>query len=492
VDALPELHRPWLDAIAIRCPGCAEAVRRVPEVGDCWLDAGVVPFSTLRQREDRAEWRRWFPADFIVEAVGQLRGWFYAMLFMATALEGRSPYRTVLAHERVLAADGREMHKSAGNAVRLEDALAQMGPDVVRHIFASQPITEPLRWSAEAGRDVKRRFLTLWNVYGLFVTYANVDRPALERFDRVPAHPGPLEQWLLSRLQATVAEVRSAFDAYQIRRAVSAVDAFIHDDLSNWYVRRRRRQFWKAELDHDKQAAYQGLYHVLVRVGQLLAPVMPFMAEHLYRSLVPAVSPEAPPSIHLVRFPEPDPALARPALEGQVASARRVLTVGLAARNAAGLKVRQPLARALVVAPPEVVAGARAFEADVLDELNVERLEPVSGLDGRDGFAEAVDHEVIVALDTAITPDLRRKGLARHLVHHVQILRKAAGLDVEHRIRLAVEADGEVVEAVERHRTYIAAETLAVELRLGAAPAGWTAREADLDRARAIVAITRA
>jgi isoleucyl-tRNA synthetase len=492
VDALPELHRPWLDAVAIRCPGCAQPVRRVPEVGDCWLDAGVVPFSTLRQREDRAEWERWFPADFIVEAVGQLRGWFYAMLFMATALEGRSPYRTVLAHERVLAADGREMHKSAGNAVRLEDALAEMGPDVVRHIFASQPITEPLRWRAEAGRDVKRRFLTLWNVYGLFVTYANLDRPALEHFDRVPAHAGPLEQWLLSRLQATVAEVRSALDAYQIRRAVGAVDAFIHDDLSNWYVRRRRRQFWKADLDPDKQAAYQSLYHVLLRVGQLLAPVMPFMAEHLYRSLVPPVLPAAPPSIHLVPFPEADPALARPALESQVASARRVLTVGLAARNAAGLKVRQPLARALVVASSDVVAGALAFEADVLDELNVERLEPVSGLDGRDGFAAAVDHEVTVALDTAITPELRRKALARHLVHHVQMLRKAAGLDVEHRIRLAVEAAGEVVEAIERHRAYIAAETLAVELRLEAAPAGWTAREADLDRARAVVAITRA
>jgi isoleucyl-tRNA synthetase len=169
-----------------------------------------------------------------------------------------------------------------------------------------------------------------------------------------------------------------------------------------------------------------------------------------------------------------------------------VLTVGLAARNAARLKVRQPLARALLVAPPEIVAGARAFEADVLDELNVEHLEPVNSLAGRDGFATAVEHDVTVALDTAITPDLRRKALARHLVHHVQMLRKAAGLDVEHRIRLAIEADGEVVEAVERHRAYIAAETLTVELRLEAPPAGWTAREADLDRARAVVALTRA
>ena len=310
VDAVPELHRPWLDDILIRCPGCAQPVRRIPEVGDCWLDAGIVPFSTLGYLEDRPQWERWFPADFIVEAVGQLRGWFYAMLFMSTALEGTSPYRTVLAHERVLAADGREMHKSWGNAVWLDDALEKMGPDVIRHMFASQTITEPIRFSFEAARDVKRRFLTFWNVYSLFVTYANLDRPPLPGPDSVPLHVAPLEQWLLSRLQATIAEVRLAFDTYQIRRAVTAVDAFVHDDLSNWYVRRRRREFWKGTLDREKEAAFQVLYHVLVRVCQLLAPVMPFITEQVYQNLVRAVLPDAPVSLHLTAFPEPDPARA--------------------------------------------------------------------------------------------------------------------------------------------------------------------------------------
>ena len=307
VDAVPELHRPWLDGILIRCPGCAQPVRRIPEVGDCWLDAGIVPFSTLGYLEDRQQWERWFPADFIVEAVGQLRGWFYALLFMSTAMEGTSPYRTVLAHERVLAADGREMHKSWGNAVWLDDALEKMGPDVIRHMFASQTITEPIRFSFEAARDVKRRFLTFWNVYSLFVTYANLDRPPLQGPDSLPLHVAPLEQWLLSRLQATIAEVRLAFDTYQIRRAVTAVDAFIHDDLSNWYVRRRRREFWKGTLDHEKQAAFQVLYHVLVRVCQLLAPVMPFITEHVYQNLVRAVSPDAPVSLHLTASRNPTP-----------------------------------------------------------------------------------------------------------------------------------------------------------------------------------------
>jgi len=560
VDALPELHRPWLDGIVIRCPACAQPVRRIPEVGDCWLDAGIVPFSTLGYLEDRRRWERWFPADFIVEAVGQLRGWFYALLFMSTALEGTGPYRTVLAHERVLAADGREMHKSWGNAVWLDDALEQLGPDVIRHMFASQAITEPLRFGLEAARDVKRRFLTFWNVYSLFVTYANLDRPQLQGPDSVPPQLAPLEQWLLSRLQATVAEVRLAFDTYQIRRAVAAVDAFIHDDLSNWYVRRRRREFWKAALDQEKQAAFQVLYHVLVRVCQLLAPVMPFVTEHVYQTLVRSVSPDAPVSLHLLPFPEPDPARAQPDLEAAVVATRRVLKAGLAARNAARLKVRRPLGRALLVAPPEVERAVRAFEPDILDELNVERLEAVTSPDspvtiaveldihdtstlppnavpalraalaarpgrtvrnallatgsitlpvgdvevrlgwadldftveGREGFAAAADRDVIVALDTTMTPDLRRKAVARHLVHQIQMMRKEARLNVDDRVRLAVDAHGEVAQAIEAHSPYICGETLAVELRRGAPPGDWMTRELDLEEARVRVALTRA
>jgi len=559
VDALPELHRPWLDDLPIRCPGCAQPVRRIPEVGDCWLDAGIVPFSTLGYLEDRPGWERWFPADFVVEAVGQLRGWFYAMLFMSTALEGTSPYRTVLAHERVLAGDGREMHKSWGNAVWLDDALEKMGPDVIRHMFASQAITEPIRFTFEAARDVKRRFLTFWNVYSLFVTYANLDRPPLQAPDRLPLHVAPLEGWLLSRLHATIAEVRLAFDTYQIRRAVTAVDAFIHDDLSNWYVRRRRREFWKGTLDPEKQAAFQVLYHVLVRVCQLLAPVMPFIAEHVYQNLVRAVSPDAPVSLHLTGFPEPDPARVQPDLEADVAAARRVLRVGLAARNAAGLKVRKPLGRALLVAPPEVERAVRAFEPDILDELNVERFEPLPTLgdrvavsveldmgdtsalppnavpalraalaarpgtivrdtllavghltlpvgdlevklgwadlsfrvEGREGFAAAADREVIVALDITMTPDLRRKALARHLVHQIQLMRKEARLNVGDRIRISVDAHGEVAEALQEHARHICGETLAVELRYGLPPGGWLTREVDLEEARATVAVAR-
>ncbi len=560
VEALPELHRPWIDAVRIACPGCGEPVRRVAEVGDCWLDAGIVPFSTLGYLEDRERWVRWWPADVVVEGAGQLRGWFYALLFIAAVLEGTSPYRTVVAHERVLAADGREMHKSWGNAVWFDDAVGEMGPDVVRALFASQVLTEPLRFGPAAAREVKRRFLTFWNVYRLFVTYANVERPRLDSPDALPAGAGPLERWLLSRLQATIAEARTALDGYQLRRAVAAVEAFVHDDLSNWYVRRRRREFWKSALDSGKQAAYQTLYHVLVRVSQLLAPVMPFVTEHVYRNLVAGQRPDAPPSIHLTPFPSPDPARVNPALDAAVAAVRRVLSVGLAARNAGGLKGYQPLGRALLVAPPEVAHAVKAFEADLLDELNVERVQTVASLsdriavdvqlDLRDasalppgsvprlraalaarhgaalrdellagghlvldaegtevrlgwadlavtvrglaGFAAAADRDVVVALDATLTPALRRKGLARRVVHLVQTLRKDARLEVEDRIRLALDVDPEAALALEEHRSYICAETLAVELSLGPLPAEWIARESRAEDGRVGIALARA
>jgi isoleucyl-tRNA synthetase len=325
-------------------------------------------------------------------------------------------------------------------------------------------------------------------------------------------------------------------------------------------VRRRRREFWKGILDPEKQAAFQVLYHVLVRVCQLLAPVMPFVTEHVYQNLVRAVSPDAAVSLHLTRFPEPDAARAQPDLEADVAAARRVLRVGLAARNAAGLKVRKPLGRALLVAPPDVERAVRAFASDILEELNVERLDTVPSLDdhlaisaeldmddtsalppnavpalraalaehpgrmvrdallavghftlpvgdvevrlgwadlhfileGRDGVVAAADRDVTVALDTTMTPDLRRKALVRHLVHQIQLMRKEARLNVDDRIRIAVDAHGEVAEAIEAHSDYICGETLAVELRCGVSPRDGLTRVVDLEASRVSVSVGRA
>jgi isoleucyl-tRNA synthetase len=517
VDRLPELHRPWIDDVAIRCPQCSAAVRRVPEVGDCWLDAGIVPFSTLGYLEDRSAWARWFPADFVVEMAAQVRGWFYAQLFMSVALEGRAPYRTVMAHERVLGADGREMHKSWGNAIWLDDAIDGMGSDAVRYLFAAQAITDPVKLGPGAGREVTRRFLTLWNVYTLFVTYANVDRPVLPPDASAPRTRGGLEGWILARLQSTIREARDALDAYQLPRAVRAVEDFVQDDLSNWYVRRRRRELWKGEMTEGKALAYGTLFHVLVRVCQLLAPVMPFVADSIYRGLMVKRDASTPSSVHLTPFPDPDAGLVDPELEEGVAFVRRVLRVGLGVRSAAALKVRQPLARVLVLAPPAMLPRLREFEADVLDELNVEAMEAApmdpavadalrahgrvtwaptgrapAVLTAGDGpLRAAADGDVVVALDTRLTDALQRKGFARQLVHQIQLLRKAAGLAVDDRIHLAIATDSNRLAAIDEHRDYLCEETLALDLVLGEPPTGFAVQQVRLETGTAVVGLRR-
>ena len=513
VDALAELHRPWIDRIGIRCPGCGLEVPRIAEVGDCWLDGGIVPFSTLGYLEDRDYWSRWFPADVVVEGAAQLRGWFYALLFMSVTLEDRAPYRTVVAHDRVLAEDGREMHKSWGNAVWFDEAVERMGPDVLRYLFSVHPITDPIRFGWDAGREVKRRFLTLWNVYRLFVTYARLDHPPLVADAAPPAAATGLEAWLLARLQSVIREVRAALDAYQLRRALLTVEGFIQEDLSNWYVRRRRRQFWKGEMTEQKARSYQTLYHVLVRVSQLLAPFTPFLAEEMYRNLVAEGFTDAPISVHLTRFPAPLAALEAPGLVGGVSFVRRALTVGLAARQSAGLKVRQPLARAVVVAPASACPWLREFEADLLEELNVEGLVAVPSPEGGGGQAPggasdavvlpggeriviargepgtAADREVAVVLDIRLTPALTRKGLARQLVHQVQLLRKKAGLSVEDRIHLSVAAGADVRAVIEEHRDHICAETLATGLTFDEALSGLVVEEASVAGTRVRLAL---
>ena len=378
VDAVPELHRPWLDDILIRCPRCAQSVRRIPEVGDCWLDAGIVPFSTLGYLEDREQWERWFPADFIVEAVGQLRGWFYAMLFMSTALEGTSPYRTVLAHERVLASDGREMHKSWGNAVWLDDALDKMGPDVIRHMFASQAITEPIRFGFEAARDVTRRFLTFWNVYSLFVTYANLDRPRLLEPDERSSGRGTAG--------TVAAESAAGYD----RRGPAGLrhvsdppgrhrGRFVHPRRSVELVRATTAARVLERRSRPREAG--GLPGALPRPRAGVPAARPRHAVH-HRTRLPE------PCAHRVagcayrasispRSRSPTPRSPDPTWKPTWRRRGGCSAWGWPPATRPDSRFGQPLGRALLVAPPDVERAVRAFEADILDELNVERLETV-------------------------------------------------------------------------------------------------------------------
>jgi len=398
LEGLKELHRPWIDEVVVRCPKCGGAAERIPEVGDCWLDAGIVPFSTLGYLdEDKSYWRKWFPADFIVEMREQIRLWFYSMLFMGVTLEGRTPYKAVLVYEKVHDEHGRPMHKSHGNAIWFDEAVEKMGADVMRWIYAGSNVQNNLNFGYGKGEDVVRRLLTLWNVYSFFVTYAVVDGwvPAEwgkgrmeERENPSPTRPlahsptQELDRWILSRLHALIKDVTDALEDYDAARVTQVVEAFV-DDLSNWYVRLSRRRFWKSESDEDKDSAYSTLYEVLVTLSKLLAPILPFTAEEMYQNLVRSVQPDAPESVHLCDWPAADESLIDTRLMDETDAVMKVVRLGRAARNAAGMKVRQPLAT-LTVKPSSKLEreAVERNERLILDELNVKALSLVEDASG--------------------------------------------------------------------------------------------------------------
>ena len=367
-------HRPWIDAVKIRCSKCGAVVSRIPDVGNPWLDAGIVPFSTLGYRHHPEMWREWFPADFITEAFpGQYRNWFYSMLVMSTVLEDREPYRVCLGHAMVRDEAGREMHKSWGNMIEFNEAAERMGSDVMRWLYATQSPAQNINFGYGPADDARRRFvLPLWNVYAFFVTYANLDGFTPQPSAR-PAAANPLDRWIRALLAQLVQTARARLDDFDVPGAARAIEGFV-EDLSTWYVRRGRRRYWKSERDQDKQAAYLTLYEVLVTLSRLLAPFVPFLAEAIYQNLVRAVDRRAPASVHLCDFPVPDRAADDPELLEAMARTRQLVSLGRSARNAAQTRVRQPLAAALVVDRSGLVELAPELAEHVRDELNVKAL----------------------------------------------------------------------------------------------------------------------
>jgi isoleucyl-tRNA synthetase len=375
VDALPELHRPWIDEVKIKCPKCGSEVARIPEVGDAWLDAGIVGFSTLGYLDDKEYWKKWFPAEFVTEMREQIRLWFYSMLFMSVTLEDTAPYREVLTYEKVNDETGRPMHKSWGNAIWFDDAVEKMGADVMRWLYAGANITQNVNFGYHVADEIRRNLLTLWNTYSFFVMYANLDGWTPSAGDS--SARSELDRWIVARLHELTGVCRGALDSYNVQALVRATDAFV-DDLSNWYVRRSRRRFWKSESDADKGAAYATLYEVLVTLAKLVAPVMPFMAEEMYQNLVVGTTSDkpVPQSVHHCAYPEVDERVVDRRLLDDTALAQQVVSLGRAVRNKAGIKVRQPLKGMVVRAPSQAEAEALGrLEPQVLEELNVKRME---------------------------------------------------------------------------------------------------------------------
>jgi isoleucyl-tRNA synthetase len=374
-----DLHRPYVDDISYNCPDCHGTMHRVPELIDVWFDSGAMPIAQWHYPfEHQEQFKAQFPADYICEAVDQTRGWFYSLHAISTLMFDSISYKNVICLGLILDGEGRKMSKHKGNVANPWDVLEKHGADAMRwYLYTAGPSGQERRFSTDLVADVVRNFtLTLWNTYAFFVTYANLDKWTPGDMDAIEY--SPLDKWLLSALNALVRDVTSAYETYDVLGATRPIETFV-DQLSNWYLRRSRRRFWKSGDDADKAAAYATLYQALVTLSRLLAPTMPFLAEELYQNLVAGHQAEASVSVHLDTWPEAQEALIDDDLNRDMALVMRLASLGHAARNKANRKVRQPLAEAAFsVGGSEERAAIERF-ADLLeDELNVKHVRPLS------------------------------------------------------------------------------------------------------------------
>jgi len=457
-----DLHRPYVDDITFSCSGCGNKMVRQTEVIDCWFDSGAMPFAQWHYPfENQDTFKLNFPADFISEAVDQTRGWFYSLHAISTLLFERPCFKNVICLGHILDADGEKMSKAKGNVVDPWSVIDKHGADALRwYLFTSAPAGNVRRFSSEAVAEVLRNtLLTLWNVYSFFVVYANIDQfnPKVAAELSV----SNLDTWVLSRLN-----VDGALNNYDPTLAGRKIEIFI-DELSNWYVRRSRRRFWKSQSDADKVAAYSTLYQCLVTVSKLMAPFTPFVAEEIYRNLVCSVEPGAPESVHLADFPVADSSRIDEKLVEATNLVMTVCSLGRAARAKANIKVRQPLAKALVKVRSESEKKAlEKLTGQILEELNVKEMdfgEEKEVID-RPGYASVVEGDYGVAVTTELSAELEAEGIAREVVRRMQMMRRSSGLDITDHIVAYYKGGDSLERVIDGFADYIKQETLTTEL----------------------------
>ncbi len=398
-------HRPWVDGIKIKCTKCGKEASRIPDVGNPWLDAGIVPYSTTIPLDEcytpdkeksgqykfdpdrgypanKKYWEQWFPAEFITECFpGQFRNWFYAILTMSTVLENKAPFQTLLGHASVKDEKGEEMHKSKGNSIPFDEAADKIGADLMRWIFCCQNATQNLHFGYHTAAEFKRKLLTLHNVYSFYITYAKLDNfnPAGKKLDRDKLTL--LDRWILSELNLLVKTAHESLDNYEAMALAKKIEAFV-EDLSTWYVRRSRRRFWKSESDSDKELAYLTLYTCLETLIRLMAPMMPFWTEEIYQNLVRSIYPQAPESVHLTEYPNIDENMIDQKLSDEMALVRKVVSMGHAARKDSRMKVRQPLAGIRYKGKDESFWNSVVRYKDIiLEEVNIKSLEATGDIE---------------------------------------------------------------------------------------------------------------
>jgi isoleucyl-tRNA synthetase len=372
--------------VVVPCTTCGADARRIRDVGNPWLDAGIVPFSTLHYRTDREYWEKWFPADFVTESFpGQFRNWFYSMLAMATVLRRERPFKSLFGYATLYGEDGRPMHKSWGNAIEFNEAAERMGVDVMRWMYMSARPEDNILFGYHTADEARRELLVLWNVLAFFTTYARLEgwSPGREVIGEQAPDPDRslLDRWVLSRAAEMAAVAGATMDRYDTRGATRAISGFV-DDLSTWWLRRSRRRLSRADDATDRDAAFGTLHLALVSVARTMAPLLPFLAEEFHRALVTAADEEAPESVHLTPWPSDDLAPLRdPRLEAAMADLRRAVELGRTLRSQAGIRVRQPLGRLWLAMPSRsLTEGLEAGAADELlsllaEELNVKSVE---------------------------------------------------------------------------------------------------------------------
>lgn len=516
-----DLHKPYIDDITFKCANCGKTMKRVPDVLDCWFESGSMPYAQLHYPfENKQEFEDNFPANFIAEGLDQTRGWFYTLHVLASILFDKPAFKNVIVNGILLAADGEKLSKRKKNYPDPNMLFDTKGVDSTRMFLytSTAALAEDVRFSEKHVEEIVKKFtLPLWNSYSFFVTYATIDKwkPGKGK-DFAPRHK--LDQWILSELHQLIQTVTGNMDDYNLTKSTRPMMDFV-DNLSNWYIRRSRRRFWKSENDTDKFEAYQVLHTVLVEFSKLLAPFMPFLAEEIYRNLT------GEESVHLENWPKARAAHIQSALNEETAIVRKIVALGHAVRDKANIKVRQPLSLVRIGLPVTVDPKLVFAQKDVIcEELNVKSLEILKdvqdivkyvvmpnarvlgpkygkyvqiiiqkakageftleeggkvrigeftlephevqiGFQGQAGFDVASADGVSVVLDTGITEELKHEGYAREVVRFVQDLRKEAAYNVDDRIYLLVSAEGEVDAAVTKFADYITRETLAIELQ---------------------------
>ncbi len=462
-----ELHRPYVDEVTYLCSKCGGRMQRAPEVLDCWFDSGAMTWAQWHYPfENQDTFSQMFPVDYITEAIDQTRGWFYSLHALSTMVFDGPCFRNVHCLGHVVDANGEKMSKSKGNIIDPWMVFNEYGADAVRwYMLSSVPPENTHRFSLQVlSETMRRHLLTLWNTYSFFVLYANIDR--FVPGQQCSGSLAELDRWIISELNQLVLDVTNAMDGYAFTQAIRRVEEFI-DLLSNWYVRRSRRRFWKSENDDDKLAAHETLYRCITTTIGLLAPIAPFITEEVYQNIVRSVDECAPESVHLTDYPVAVTGEIDEALNRDMELVMNLASLGRAARAKAGIKVRQPLSVARIQIPLENErTGVAALIEHIKDELNVKDVELTAALgDEEPGFAVSSDERYRVGVVTELSDQLVAEGFAREIVRRLQMMRRSAELEISDHIVVFYSGSGILQQVFEAFDEYIRQETLSQELR---------------------------